>query len=1068
MSRIRETKMQFMNRVRKKGFTNIFVITLLFSMFLFVNGQNVSETNVVASSADTIPGGKSSEFSGLGTEASPFLISSIADLKKMRNEHFANVYDNINVLYTPGYYKLTTDLFFASSDYDDPSKGWLPIGNESNYFSAHFDGNGHTIHNLWINQSKRYVGLFGAVSGTISNLHLLNTTIEYSQLSDVTTSTFSPSNIAVVGALAGFSQGGSIVNCSAVSTITVTGAGYSFISGGLVGYSLGLLDNNYANSKLTSNLINEFISLGGLAGLGVTASNSHADTTINATSTGEVYAGGLLGIAFQFATSSQLVNASATSMITASTTNGNISVGGLIGIKYGMDLSNAFATTTINVTVLNGNFYAGGLIGRDFSASSNASVRNSSSKATILAKIANGTAYTGGLIGRTNGLVQNSYSEATVITNAQDSNVITGGLIGFTGPDTLVYSSKQYDFPEVRESYALATVNATTTNGDITAGGLIGLNSKGSLYDSYANSNITVSSTAGDTYTGGLVGDNVENSIWSTYAIGSVSSTGARIAYIGGLVGRNTGSIRNSYAASAVSTTSSTTDEIGGLVGTNHGLVHNSYYDKNISKTNDTNKGTPQTTAQLQTDSSHFSTWNIRVWVPGDGIFPVMEIAPNPVFVSKPNYMTIVAGTNFTLAWEATSENSTDYSVKLDETILCSDTWTSATTISCEINSAELELGKNSISITVNGHRNTSSTYIARITVISPTPSAPRFLSADFVSNTVFLTWRTPRSTEMLNDSNSLLYTIYREVEFGELEYIGSTTLTEFQDRNLIQGYSYTYKVYAENSAGIGDFAVTGGHVPIFFTVPTNLDVFLNGSDFIITWNNLLIYSETSSAHFILARSVNGEPFKNILVSGSQDFYIDTDIDFTSTFTYKIKIIHIDGETEFSDAVSIRGGGRTELALQIPTNLEVHKNDTSLIVFWDSDNGVRFSSESLTYTLARSKDGGEFQTVYTGKNSDYIDFDVIPGSTYAYKVRATSTTEQTAFSEVVEYTFPGSPPSPSVNPTPVSNVTIPTSVSNTTTSLPSSFRGFVFFPFIGSPFFAIVIVYLLVKRKNSK
>ena len=79
-----------MNRINKKAVTSITVIVLLFSMFLFVSGKNGSETNVATSSTDVVFEVKSSEFSGLGTEANSFLISSIAGLKNMRDELGSN------------------------------------------------------------------------------------------------------------------------------------------------------------------------------------------------------------------------------------------------------------------------------------------------------------------------------------------------------------------------------------------------------------------------------------------------------------------------------------------------------------------------------------------------------------------------------------------------------------------------------------------------------------------------------------------------------------------------------------------------------------------------------------------------------------------------------------------------------------------------------------------------------------------------------------------------------------------------------------------------------------------
>lgn len=56
------------------------------------------------------------------------------------------------------------------------SKGsWTPIGASGREFSGVFEGNNHTISNLYINSSSSYLGLFRTVSGTIQNLNLNGT-----------------------------------------------------------------------------------------------------------------------------------------------------------------------------------------------------------------------------------------------------------------------------------------------------------------------------------------------------------------------------------------------------------------------------------------------------------------------------------------------------------------------------------------------------------------------------------------------------------------------------------------------------------------------------------------------------------------------------------------------------------------------------------------------------------------------------------------------------------------------------------------------------------------------------
>ena len=75
-------------------------------------------------------------------------------------------------------YELRSDLDFNSDDSyrDTTSKeawtsglGWLPIGDRLNFFSARFEGNDHTIANLYINRPSDYVGLFRATTKLAKN-----------------------------------------------------------------------------------------------------------------------------------------------------------------------------------------------------------------------------------------------------------------------------------------------------------------------------------------------------------------------------------------------------------------------------------------------------------------------------------------------------------------------------------------------------------------------------------------------------------------------------------------------------------------------------------------------------------------------------------------------------------------------------------------------------------------------------------------------------------------------------------------------------------------------------------
>lgn len=115
----------------------------------------------------------------------PHLISTLEELDHIR-EHIVEIN---GTKYINGYFKLTNDLIFDDSDFEEGGTyyndgwGWTPIGhnNVTSYFTGYkfignFDGDNHTIENLKITRPANYWynGLFaGLASGSeVKNLKL--------------------------------------------------------------------------------------------------------------------------------------------------------------------------------------------------------------------------------------------------------------------------------------------------------------------------------------------------------------------------------------------------------------------------------------------------------------------------------------------------------------------------------------------------------------------------------------------------------------------------------------------------------------------------------------------------------------------------------------------------------------------------------------------------------------------------------------------------------------------------------------------------------------------------------
>lgn len=149
----------------------------------------------------------------------------------------------------------------------------------------------------------------------------------------------------------------------------------------------------------------------------------------------------------------------------------------------------------------------------------------------------------GVLVGGSGGMVAFSESEGRV-----SGNQALGGLIG--DMRGAVYHSR----------------SSAEVSGSRGMGGLVGLNTFGVVLSSYSTGAVI-----GGNDLGGLVGMNTDAKVRNSYSTAAVEGEGSNI---GGLVGFNSLSdIRNSYASGDVFGA----DAVGGLVGRNNGSVRRSY-----------------------------------------------------------------------------------------------------------------------------------------------------------------------------------------------------------------------------------------------------------------------------------------------------------------------------------------------------------------------------------------------------------------------------------------------------------------------------------------------------------
>ena len=344
-------------------------------------------------------------------------------------------------------YELRSDLDFNADDsYRDITEkeawtsglGWLPIGDQLNFFTATFEGNGHTISNLYINRPSDYVGLFKA-------------TTKLAKISDLVLSQINIKGNSYVGGLAGHNAGG--VTYIGVEGGRLMGAGNNVGGlfganagtiingdvmleriesdgdglGGLVGYSEGHITYSVADTSLSG-----ISQVGGLVGLssGGMLGNNRADGTAR----GSDYVGGLVGlnrgrinashaegnVISDGSYSGGLVGANgrggriADSQVSGAV-SGNLYAGGLVGWNKDGEITSSFAVNQVD-----GTSDVGGLVGWN---DEGGQISN-----TYASSFVGGVHRVGGLVGSNKGVVSDSFANGQVVASGEH----TGGLIGWS------------------------------------------------------------------------------------------------------------------------------------------------------------------------------------------------------------------------------------------------------------------------------------------------------------------------------------------------------------------------------------------------------------------------------------------------------------------------------------------------------------------------------------------------------------------------------------------------------------------------------------------------------------
>ena len=177
------------------------------------------------------------------TEENPILISTAEEFQEI-------TYDS------DAYYKLDKDIDFADEAGNNTTI--TPLFDNTTKFEGHFDGNGHTISNFTLDNSKTYNALFGyvALGASIKNLNV----------EGVKVSTTKGSNL-YVSAFVGINQG-TITNCN-VKDVLIEQYGSSsskVFVGGFAAVNAGIIADSSIDEATISSRTRHESFVGGFVG----------------------------------------------------------------------------------------------------------------------------------------------------------------------------------------------------------------------------------------------------------------------------------------------------------------------------------------------------------------------------------------------------------------------------------------------------------------------------------------------------------------------------------------------------------------------------------------------------------------------------------------------------------------------------------------------------------------------------------------------------------------------------------------------------------------------------------
>ncbi|MGV3719337.1 MAG: fibronectin type III domain-containing protein [Actinomycetota bacterium] len=292
----------------------------------------------------------------------------------------------------------------------------------------------------------------------------------------------------------------------------------------------------------------------------------------------------------------------------------------------------------------------------------------------------------------------------------------------------------------------------------------------------------------------------------------------------------------------------------------------------------------------------------------------------------------------------------------------------------------------------------------ASATTLPNPPAAPANLVANAVSGTVVqLSWVDNSS----GGSSETGFSVERKEAGGVFAVIAQTgvNFTTHQDNGLTPGVTYVYRVRAFNAGGNSAYTneATVGTTPTPPDAPTAVSVTaLSKSSLRFTWAD----NSSNEANFVIERKTGNGSFGFLVNRGANTTsYDDTGLTANTTYSYRVQAVNGGGSSVFSSELS---GTTLPEAPAAPTNLRVAVHSLTEVGLAWNDNSDNETGFRIERRVGANKNDPFVELALVGADVEsYVDTDVDPNQTYAYRVFATNQGGDSAPTDQVAVTVTG-------------------------------------------------------------